>query len=222
MTPAAVLVMAKAPVPGQVKTRLEPLFSPEECAQLQTTLIERTVRWALDTASAGSAYLAYDPPAAGAAMAALVPGEVRLLPQPGGDLGERLRHATAHVFARRSGQLLVVGVDTRLTAAHARTALAELDAGADVAFGPALDGGYYLVALSGPAPELFAIHAGAWGGEEVLDRSLAAARAAGLRAATIALERDLDTPDDAAELVGDPEIGGQIAVALARRRHGRE
>ncbi len=216
MTSAAVLVMARAPVPGQAKTRLEPLFTPRECAELQATLIDRTAAWALQVAPEAT-HLAYDPHTAGRAMAELVPDTISLLPQSGGDLGERLRQATADVFASHAGPLLVVGVDTRLTPAHAEAALAELDAGADVVFGPAVDGGYYLVALARPASELFAIDPAAWGGEEVLERSLAAASAAGMSAVTIAVERDLDTPEDAAELVGDPEIGERIAAALRRR-----
>lgn len=218
MTPA-VLVMAKAPIAGRVKTRLAPLFTPAESAQLQTTLIERTVSWALAVAPR-STYLAYDPPGAADAIRAIVPPEVTLVPQDGADLGARLRHAAAAVFAREPGPLLVTGVDTRLVAGHAEAALTELAAGADVVFGPALDGGYYLAALARPAESAFAIDAAAWGGPQVLALSIAAAAAAGLRTATIAPERDLDTPEDAAELVGDPEIGGRLAAALGRRDAG--
>jgi rSAM/selenodomain-associated transferase 1 len=212
--------MAKAPLPGHVKTRLAPQFTPDECAQVQELLVRRAAEWACEQAPA-AAYLAYDPPEERAAVAALVPAAMELLPQRAGDLGERLQAATAHVLAAHAGPLLVVGVDTRLTHAHAQAALAQLDAGSDAVFGPALDGGYYLVALARPAPELFAIEPSAWGGPEVLDRSLAAARAAGLTATTIATERDLDTAADAAELVADPELGGLLRAVLARgRAHG--
>lgn len=216
----AVLVMAKAPVAGRVKTRLEPLFTPEECATLQRTLIERTVRWALDVAPA-AACLAYDPPDARAAMAGIVPRGVTLIEQRGAHLGERIASAAAQAHAREDGPLLVVGVDTRLTRAHADAALDALRRGADVVLGPALDGGYYLAALARPAPELFAIDPASWGGGEVLAQTLAAASAAGLSTATIATERDLDTPEDAEALAGDPEIGGLIAAAIGRARAAR-
>lgn len=213
---ASALVMAKAPLPGRVKTRLEPLFTPEQCAELQDVLIRRTAAWAAHVAP-GAAYLAYDPPEAHDDVAALVPDAIALLPQRGGNLGERLEAASADVLARHPGPLMIVGVDTRLDAGHAATALQRLSHGADVVFGPALDGGYYLVAIARPAPELFAIEPGAWGGPDVLELSLAAARAAGLNAATLDPARDLDTPEDAAELIADPELGPLLAPVL----HGR-
>lgn len=215
--PAAVLVMARAPVPGRVKTRLEPLLGAAGCARLQEALIRRTARWAAEVAPA-RAFVAHDPPQGWAALAPLVPAGVDGFPQVPGHLGSRLADAAATTWERagESGPLLVVGVDTRLTADHATAALTALANGADVVFGPALDGGYYLAGLARPLPEVFAIDPAAWGGAEVLRRSVAAAEAAGLRVATIATERDLDTPDDARAMVGDPEVGELLATALAR------
>jgi rSAM/selenodomain-associated transferase 2/rSAM/selenodomain-associated transferase 1 len=215
----AVLVMAKAPLPGRVKTRLEPTFTRAECAAIQTRLIRRTAEWAAETAAPRAAYVAFDPPHARGAMAALVPPGTNLIEQRGDDLGARLLAATAHIHARHDGPLIVVGVDTRLTPEHAHEALERLRTGSDVAFGPALDGGYYLVALARPAPQIFAIEPEAWGGPEVLERSLAAAAAAGLTATVLdARERDLDTPADAQALAeaGDPELGELLRAALSR------
>jgi rSAM/selenodomain-associated transferase 2 len=72
------------------------------------------------------------------------------------------------------------------------------------------------VALARPAPELFGIDPAAWGGPDVLALSLAAARAAGLSVATLAPERDLDTPADAEALRDDPELGPLLRRGLAR------
>jgi uncharacterized protein len=197
----AVLVMAKAPLPGRVKTRLEPVFTRAECAAIQSELIRRTTTWAVEMAAPGAVYVAFDPPAEREAMQSLVPSGCRLIEQRGRDLGERLGVAVGEV--EHDGPLLVVGVDTLLTRAHAEEALERLSAGADVAFGPALDGGYYMVALRRPRREPFAIEPGAWGGPDVLAQSVAAAAAAGLDAQVLArAERDLDTPADAAALIG--------------------
>jgi rSAM/selenodomain-associated transferase 2 len=182
------------------------VFTPEECVEIQAALIERTVGWALEVAPC-AAFVAFDEGWVWSAG-------VELIPQSEGHLGERLAAATAQVFERHPGPLLVVGVDTRLTAAHAEAARAHLAGGADVVFGPALDGGYYLVALARPAPELFAIDPAAWGGPEVLERSLAAARSAGLTVATLGPERDLDTPADADALIDDPELGRLLRRGL--------
>ncbi|MEA2467866.1 MAG: uncharacterized protein QOJ57_1992, partial [Thermoleophilaceae bacterium] len=179
--------------------------------------IRRTARWAVEVAAPHAAYLALDPPEARAEMSALVPPEIQLVEQRGGDLGERLRAATEHVYERHSGPLIVVGVDTRLTPAHASEALARLDEGSDVVFGPALDGGYYLVALARQAPGLFAIDPSEWGGPGVLEHSVTAAAAAGLEVATLGPERDLDRPADAEALhEADPELGGLLRAGLQR------
>jgi rSAM/selenodomain-associated transferase 1 len=212
--PAAALVMARAPVAGLVKTRLEPVFTPAECAELQAALIRRTARWAVEVAP-GAAFLALDGPAH--LVELLVPSELTVFPQRGAHLGERLRHATGEVFARgHTGPLLVVGTDTRLTTRHAAAARAHLAEGVDVAIGPALDGGYYLAAMRRPAPELFAIDPGAWGGPDVLERTLEAAAGAGLTTALLGPERDLDTPEDAEQLLDDPELGDLLGRVLAR------
>lgn len=209
---ASVLVMAKAPLPGHVKTRLSPPFSPEQCALLQERLIARTAAWAVDVAP-GAVRVAFDPPRAREQMERILPADVELVEQEAGDLGARLAAAVAGV-GEAGFPLLVVGVDTRLTRAHAERALAELADGADAVFGPALDGGYYLAALRRAEPRVFALPAGTWGGPDVLARSLGAARAAGLSTALIDAERDLDTPEDAAHMRDDPEIGDVVRAAL--------
>lgn len=210
----AALVMAKAPRAGEVKTRLEPLLGHEGCARLQAALIRHAAEWALALAPAAS-FLSYAPDDAESEVRELVPPEVELFAQEGGDLGERLIAATAHVLALRSGPLLTIGTDApTLGPAHAGTALERIAAGADACFGPAADGGYYLVALARPLPELFALDPAAWGGPEVLERSLAAARAAGIGTALLARERDLDTPADAAALLDHPAVPKDVAALL--------
>jgi rSAM/selenodomain-associated transferase 2 len=190
-----------------VKTRLQPAFTPVECAEIQEALIARTLGWALDVAP-DATFLALDGPELE------TPALVRTIPQVGQDLGERLANVTAQAFSASDGPLLVVGVDTRLTPAHAEAALAQLAGGAEAVFGPALDGGYYLLALARPMPDLFAIDPAEWGGGRVLELSLAAAWSGGHRTALIHPERDLDTPADAAALEDDPELG-----PLLRRAH---
>ena len=199
-------MLAKAPVPGRVKTRLQPAFTPLECAEIQRVLLDRTLGWALEVAPEATLLALDGPPIE-------VPAGVEVIEQQGSDLGERLARAAGHGFRRHPGRLLVVGVDTRLAPEHASAATKQLDAGAEAVFGPALDGGYYLLALARPLPELFEIDGEAWGGERVLELSLAAAWKAGRRTALIRPERDLDTPADAAALEeDDPELG-----ALLRR-----
>ncbi len=212
MSRPTVLVMARAPRPGRCKTRLEPLLGPEGCAALQRGLILHTLAFAR---AVGDVVLAYDPPDAREEMAALVGEATNLLVQAGDGLGERLAHASGAVLAERSGPLLVVGTDMpRLGAFHARGALEDLAAGCDAAVGPALDGGYYLIAFARALPELFALPTPAWGGPEVLARTLALAREAGLAVGMLRAERDLDTPADARAALADPLYPAEIAALL--------
>jgi glycosyltransferase A (GT-A) superfamily protein (DUF2064 family) len=86
--------------------------------------------------------------------------------------------------------------------------------GRDVALGPTLDGGYYLIALARPAPELFDLPPAAWGGDRVLGLTMRAARAAGRSVELIEPARRLRTPDDAAALVADGVLPPEVAELL--------
>jgi rSAM/selenodomain-associated transferase 1 len=210
--------MAKAPRAGEAKTRLEPLLGPERCAALQAKLLERTARWAADVAP-GAAFVAFTPVDALAAVGELVPAGVDLFPQEGADLGERLAAATARVLAMHDGPLLTVGTDlATLSRGHATVALDDLAAGVDVTFGPAFDGGYYLIGLGDPHPEVFALPSEEWGGPRVLMLSLEAAAAAGLSLGMLRAERDLDTPADARAVLSDPAFPEEIAALLRPAR----
>lgn len=210
----AALIMARAPRPGFAKTRLQPLLGAQGCARLQATLIARAARWAL-SAAPGGVHLAYDPADAAQEIAALVSPEVVLRAQRGSDLGQRLTAATGEILDGGSRPLLVVGTDLpTLGAVHARAALADLAAGCDFAVGPALDGGYYLIAIDRPRPELFALPPDVWGGPEVLALTLAAAREVGLSLGLLRSERDLDTPEDARAALADPTLPRELAALL--------
>jgi uncharacterized protein len=212
--PVSVLVMAKAPRAGRVKTRLVPLLGAEGCARLQAALIGVVCRWAADVAPHG-AYLAYGPAdAQESELRAHVPDSMRLFADGDGDLGDRLAAATDRVLRARAEPLLVVGTDMpTLTRAHAREAEAVLRAGADAVFGPALDGGYWIVGLARPMPDAFDLGA-AWGGPTVLERSLERVHEAGLRAELLGSERDLDHPADARALASHPGMPREVAEIL--------
>jgi rSAM/selenodomain-associated transferase 2/rSAM/selenodomain-associated transferase 1 len=233
----AVLIMAKAPVPGTVKTRLHPLLGLDGCARLQRELIRHATATAIAAspestrrpgrAAAGKAvdavttaggltvFLAVAPPEAASDVSALAPAGVRMLGQRGAGLGERLTHAVADVFAAGHRPVVVIGTDApTLTPELLTQAFGCLADGRDIVFGPARDGGYYLAGLNLPAPELFALDPGLWGTGTVLTASLAAARRAGLTTGQLPALRDLDTPDDARGLLAEPALPDNIARAL--------
>jgi rSAM/selenodomain-associated transferase 1 len=184
------VVFAKAPEPGQVKTRLIPILRAREAAELHEALL-------LDTLgvveSCAEVVIAFTPAMGRRSLERLLGGHRRLLPQGPGDLGDRL----ARVFEQlcEGGKpVLAVGSDCPgLTAAGIQAAAAALGR-VDVVLGPALDGGYYLVGLRKPHPELFRNIP--WSTSEVLEITRSRAAEAGLRVELLEPARDLDTPED--------------------------
>ncbi len=142
--PLAIVIMAKYPTPGRVKTRLQPALSEDESAEVQRVfllhMLERLV--ALE---AGDVVVCYDPPDAGA-FAALVENRVGLLPQSGGDLGDRLASA-ARALADRYERGLFFGVDSPdVPQKHLRDMI-EQTRSHDASLAPTEDGGYWAMGV---------------------------------------------------------------------------
>lgn len=210
---ASVVVMAKAPQPGHAKTRLIPLLGAAGAARLQAELIRHTTFTAAQTADV---WLAVDPPDAINEVALLAPDGVRLFGQSGADLGKRMTAAALHVWTQTGGPVIVIGTDTpALTAGTLTDAAHLLGSGADVVIGPALDGGYHLIGLARPTPAAFAIDPRLWGGNQVLDTTVAALRRSETRVALLPALRDLDTPTDAAAMAADPATPPAVTALLA-------
>ncbi|WBB68067.1 DUF2064 domain-containing protein [Micromonospora sp. WMMD812] len=147
------LVMAKAPVPGVVKTRLCPPASPAQAARIAAAALRDTLDAVRATpgvipvlARAGRFADAED----GAALTAALAGWV-VLEQRGGGLGERLANAHAEVATAYPGRaVLQIGMDTpQLTAARLAAAVRRLDS-AEAVLGAALDGGWWSLGLRDP------------------------------------------------------------------------
>jgi rSAM/selenodomain-associated transferase 1 len=114
--------------------------------------------------------------------------------QSGGDLGERMRHISERGFAGGFDRVVLVGSDApSLTSNYLREAARRLDE-TDVVFGPALDGGYVLVAMNRLVGQLFEDIP--WGGERVLSLSLQRLQAARVRYTLLSPMPDIDRPED--------------------------
>lgn len=143
---AALLVIAKAPAPGRVKTRLVPPCTPQEAADLAGAALADTLAAAAGAQRAARRVLVLD-----GAPGPWVPDGFDVIPQRGDGLAERL----AAAFTDAGGPAFLVGMDTpQLTPALLDAGLEALD-GADAAFGAALDGGYWGLGLRRPDPEVF-------------------------------------------------------------------
>ena len=201
---AALVLFAKAPIPGQVKTRLCPPLTPDEAASLHGSFVldslERSKAAIQQQKLSLDRALACAPSAAHVFFKIL--GErhgVRLLDQVGEDLGARMQLAASTLFAEGYRRLLLVGTDLpSLPLSIYRDALAQLDRH-PVVLGPALDGGYYLLGLRQPASELF--DRIPWSTAEVLKATVARAETAGLTVGQLQPWRDVDTIEDLRSII---------------------
>ena len=187
-----IVVFARAPRLGQVKTRLASEIGPERALEIHRSMTEHVL--AVVHHVGARVIVAHSPADAGPEMRAWLGANITFEPQADGDLGERM----AAVFERRvadgADRILIVGSDCpTITVDTITSALESLD-GADVVFGPALDGGYYLVAARGLHTALF--RDVPWSSARTLDVSLTRAREAGQRVALLTPMRDIDTADD--------------------------
>jgi len=191
-------IMAKAPRPGRVKTRLSPPLSPAAAAALARCFLLDTVRRVAQVGGARGAVI-YAPRRARPLFARLAPG-FALIPQASGDLGHRLRAAFDRLLRGGTDAAVVIGSDTpSLPPALLRQALRALDDPAtDVVLGPSDDGGYYLVGMRTTHAALF--EGIAWSTSTVLAETRARARARALRVRILPGWWDVDTPADLARL----------------------
>jgi rSAM/selenodomain-associated transferase 1 len=162
-TSVTIAILAKAPIPGLVKTRLIPTIGAHAAAVLQERLTERAIATAL-AADVGPVTLWCSPDATHSTFLKLVmQRRIILKRQPEGDLGARMLAATA----AGNGPVLVIGTDCpALTELHLRGAANALREGNDVVIIPAEDGGYVLIGTRTPQPAIFADIA--WGTGTVL------------------------------------------------------
>jgi rSAM/selenodomain-associated transferase 1 len=194
--PVAV-VFAKAPTPGRVMTRLCPPLTPRVAAELQQACLVDLWR-RLERGVDAQRVLCFDPPGAADLFRELLGGEVELLPQAAGSLGDRLTAAFEALFAAGFCPVIAIGADSPdLPTEHPRQAIRRLAAGeCEVVLGPAEDGGYTLIGLSRPHPGPF--EAIPWSTPEVLATTLERCRQAGLLFSTLPEWYDID---DAASLL---------------------
>jgi uncharacterized protein len=191
MTPESprIAVFAKAPVAGEVKTRLVPLLGAEGAARLHADLSRRALATAMQ-AEPSSLELWCAPDSAHPFFARCAERYgCRLREQVGADLGTRMANAFAG-----NAPLVLIGSDCpALTAGHLNDAWRALDTH-DVAIAPAQDGGYVLIALARPQPALFDTMT--WSGRDVMAETRRRIAKAGLKCRELESLWDVDRPED--------------------------
>ena len=193
----AIIVFAKAPVPGLAKTRLAPALGEAGAAALAERMLRHALAQAV-AADVGPVELCAAPDASHPALqAAAAEHGVRLTEQGTGDLGLRMHRAFARSLMHH-GRVLLIGTDApSLDAGVLRQAASALH-DHDAVFVPALDGGYALVGQRRADPRWFSDMR--WSHDRVMEDTRERLRAAGVRWGELPAVADIDEPADLVHL----------------------
>ena len=203
-----ILVMAKAPIPGTVKTRLG--LPPEDAAGLQAALIRDTTEKA---ASLAPTTVAGAPADGLDLIRPILPDEVGLIPQPPGDLGDRMLAGSKTLFDASPDPVLLLGTDAPTLPATAIREAADALSTHDVSIIPSTDGGYVLLGLRQPVGAVFS--GVDWSTEAVHRQTLARAEEAGLSVHEGEPWYDVDEPGDLARLREELDAWPRLAPRTA-------
>ena len=199
----ALAVMTKVPQAGRVKTRLVPLLTPEEAAELNKCFLR-------DTAAAISSpycrrpvanegktpravgVAVYTPVGAEATYTDILPADFRLLPQRGDEFGERLYFAVEDLFKCGFDSVCLIDSDSPTVPAENFAKAVELLSTSEdrVILGPSDDGGYYLIGVNKPHRHLF--EQIDWSTERVLNQTIQRATRMGLEVHLLPTGYDVD------------------------------
>ena len=203
----ALVVLAKAPRAGLVKTRMSPPFSLEQAAELYGQLLRDVLETSAEIAGASGLQpvVAVHPEEAMPEVRALAPGAFRVVAQQGPDLAARMSHAAAEASASGARRILLRGSDCPTLSLDDVAGVLDRLEQDDVAICPDQDGGYTLVGMRRFVRGLFD-HA--MSTRSVLDDTLSRAARLGMRASVVGSSFDLDTAPDLTLLAAAREEGG--------------
>jgi hypothetical protein len=191
---ARLLIFAKAPIPGRVKTRLAGQLGTRGATDLYQQLLRRTLRIAHSARLCPIELWCAPDARHGFFVACRREYSVQLRRQCAGDLGRRMNHALNRTLAAGHSVVLIGGDCVSLGTVELRAAFGLLAAGYEAVLGPAADGGYVLIGLSRPCPAL--LRGIAWSTPAVLAATRRRLRQAGIDWAELPTGWDVDTPAD--------------------------
>ena len=165
----ALVILTRAPWPGQTKTRLVPPLSYTEAADLAEALLLDQLEH-LATFDAARLFIAFTPENAAVFFESFIGRGFTCFAQQGQSLGERMSHAFQHLFASGFENIILIGSDLpTLPVRFFHQGYASLEKSADVVLGPSADGGYYLVGMKRMIAAMFDDIG--WSGADVLSQT---------------------------------------------------
>ncbi len=220
---AALIVFAKPPVPGRVKTRLTPPLFPEDAARLYGAFLQDALDQYHGLGVTLRLYLALDEspgrgmPARQGNMYAQWVGE-NVFRQRGAGLGERMQQAFEETFAAGRRRVILIGTDhPMLPSAWIQEGFSILERQDAVVLGPTGDGGFYLIGMNGSFSQVF--EGMTYSHEAVFEQTAARVASCGASLHTLPEWYDVDTFDDLERLVTDMQesVGAMRTRAMLRR-----
>ena len=205
------IVYLKAPIPGQVKTRLQSRYTPQEAADLYRAFIQDTFEAASES-GADRLIACYDGDQDHVRQ--LTPSGWLIVEQVGSDLGDRMLTSLRDSFTAGADKVVLIGTDLpSLSASPIRDAITALD-DSDIAIGPTTDGGFYLIGASTSPPDIFT--GVAWSTETVYEQTRSRIHSLDLVLASVSVWNDVDTPEDLDTVLTEPAEMPHTRAAVAR------
>jgi rSAM/selenodomain-associated transferase 1 len=208
--------MAKAPISGTVKTRLVPPLTHEQAAALSHALLLDQFEH-LAQMDGADLYVAFTPADAAPSMTGLLSARFQCFPQRGENLGERMNEVFVELHRRTHRNLIAIGSDVpAVPLLYLEDAFRLLaDENNRVVLGPSRDGGYYLIGMNQPIPEIFKDMT--WSHDQVLAQTTEKLSQLDLQFALLPVWFDLDRIEDLDRLqtLADPGVRHAMRRTMA-------
>lgn len=200
MISETLIIFTRYPEPGKTKTRLIPCLGAEGAANLQRQMTETTVKIGKQlNCDRPLEILIYFAGGQEDLMKTWLGEDLNYKAQRNGDLGQRMESAFQQAFNDAKERVVMIGIDCPQLNSKILDQAFEALLERDLILGPAEDGGYYLIGLNCPYPQLFKrIN---WGTNRVLSQTQAIAYQLGLKVDYLPILKDIDRPEDLANVV---------------------
>jgi uncharacterized protein len=211
----AIIIMAKVPLAGTVKTRLETILPPEKCSELAAAFLDDTIKKAKTVCK--NIILAYSPAGQSNLLEDLISPEIGLTEQIGANLGERMFNAFEFAFAENSA-VVMIGTDSpTFPAGYLAEGFEALEKDSEIVLGKSRDGGFYLIGLRNSIPKLF--DEIAWSTPRVFEQITRNIKNLGIERLKLLPEHyDVDTPQDF-QMMKDEIFGDETLQKLAAKTY---
>lgn len=192
MSSDCIIIFTKAPIVGQVKTRLIPYLGAEKACELYRNMLHHTIEQANDCRNARIQLWCFPDTRHADFQQLSHQFDLSLHQQQGDELGERMYRALKY---NDKNNTVLIGCDCpQINTALLQTALEQLRFGKDAVIGPAHDGGYYLIGMKTADESIF--HDMKWGSDQVFNKTKARMQKRNLNVHQLMTLHDLDRPED--------------------------